>query len=290
MERYTFRSEAEATKTNPGQSVPGFAARIVRMNTNLTRRQTPEERELIKKLAELTTLETALAQRELDLATLHAELRAFERRYIHIVGVRYAELDEIEARIAEALAQFNPRDSQAQQRASQARSRAEESSQTAGLVEKQKGSTEFRPSDRLKKLYREIAKRIHPDLANDEEDRVRRHKLMAEANRAYEDGDEARLIAILREWDMSPESITGDGLGADLVRVIRKIALVEERLRAIETEAAKLKQSDLYQLSTEVQKAAREDRDLLAAMAEQLDRQMTAARTRLAATREGKQQ
>ena len=49
----------------------------------------------------------------------------------------------------------------------------------------------------LKKLYREIAKRIHPDLATDEKDRARRHKLMAEANRAYEDGDEARIVQLL---------------------------------------------------------------------------------------------
>jgi DnaJ-class molecular chaperone len=55
----------------------------------------------------------------------------------------------------------------------------------------------FKPSDDLKRLYREIAKRIHPDLATDDAERAKRNQLMAEVNRAYADGDEARLRAIL---------------------------------------------------------------------------------------------
>ncbi len=73
------------------------------MSINLIRAQTPEEKELARKLAELTLLEGQLAQQELDLATLQAELHAFERRYLHIVGVRYAELDEINAKIDEIM-------------------------------------------------------------------------------------------------------------------------------------------------------------------------------------------
>lgn len=34
---------------------------------------------------------------------------------------------------------------------------------------------------------------------------------------------EARLRAILNEWDTSPEAVTGDGIGAELIRTIRKI-------------------------------------------------------------------
>jgi hypothetical protein len=86
------------------------------MGTGITRKQTPEEKELNKKVSELAALESELAQRELDLATLQAELRAFENRYLRIVGVRYTELDEIEAQIAETQARLNPKDGKVKER------------------------------------------------------------------------------------------------------------------------------------------------------------------------------
>ncbi|MGH7889373.1 MAG: molecular chaperone DnaJ [Thermodesulfobacteriota bacterium] len=259
------------------------------MGTDLTQRQTPEERELSKKLSELSALETELAQRELDLATLQAELRAFENLYLRIVGVRYAELDEIEAQIAEALARLNPKDSNAQEQGAEARAQAKESAEATGNIKEQEEPIKFRPSENLKKLYWEVAKRIHPDLATDEEERIRRQQLMAEANRAYEEGDEERLKTILREWEESPESVKGDGPGAELVRVIRKIVQVEERLRNIEIEINQLKESDLYKLKTKVEEAEKEGRDLLAEMAEQLDEQIVDVRKLLDEIKERKQ-
>jgi len=103
---------------------------------------------------------------------------------------------------------------------------------------------------------------------------------MTEANRAYEQGDEARLEAILRDWETSPESVKGEGPGAELVRVIRKIAQVEDRLKAIDAEMARLEETDLYQLKTQVDQAEEEGRDLLAEMAAGVDQQVAAARVR----------
>ncbi|HXV79250.1 MAG TPA: hypothetical protein VEG60_05180 [Candidatus Binatia bacterium] len=78
------------------------------MSTDIIRNQTPEELELQRKQAELESLEADLIQRELDLANLRAELTEFESRYLRTVGVLYAELDEIEAQIAEAQARRRP--------------------------------------------------------------------------------------------------------------------------------------------------------------------------------------
>ena len=61
------------------------------MSTSLTRRQTPKERELENKRIQLAVLEAELAQGELDLATFKTELTIFETRYLHEVGVLYAE-------------------------------------------------------------------------------------------------------------------------------------------------------------------------------------------------------
>ncbi|MEH1924574.1 hypothetical protein [Nostoc sp.] len=134
------------------------------MADDLVRRLTPEEEELQKKQAELSSLESELAQNELDLATLHAELSTLERKYQQIIGVRYAELDRIEAQIIEYMAYLE-------------------------------SSKNFQPSDNLKQLYRKVAKCIHPDLSTDETEKLHRQKLMAEANKAYEEGDEERTAA-----------------------------------------------------------------------------------------------
>jgi len=86
---------------------------------------TPEERELSRKLRELAELEESLAGRELALATLEAELHVFQVQYLETVGRLYADLDEIEAEIAEREAFRDPGNTALIERAEAARSRAE---------------------------------------------------------------------------------------------------------------------------------------------------------------------
>jgi hypothetical protein len=245
---------------------------------------TPEERELSRKLYELSELEVELAQRELDFATLQAELHTFEAKYIRIVGVCYAELDEIEAQIAEAEANLKPKDNKILEQAAQARAQAQESAQATGITQEPR-EEKFAPSESLKKLYREVAKCIHPDLATDEKERTRRQKLMADANGAYEEGNAAKLRAILAEWVSSPESVKGEGIAVELVCLIRKIAQVEKRLRVIEGEIARLEESDLYQLKTKVEAAENEGRELLAEMASRIKEEIALASERLVRTK-----
>jgi hypothetical protein len=248
------------------------------MSTDIIRNQTPEERELEKKQAELAMLEAELIQLELDLVTLRAELTAFESRYLMTVGVLYAELDEIEAQIAEAQAGRRPKDSKVQEQAGRARAQAQESAKVASAVVEPKPQ----PTESLKKLFREVAKRIHPDLAANDVDRLRRQKLMAEANVAYENGDEARLRSILADWESGPEAIEGEGVGTELIRVIRKIAQIQRRLAEIEAKDQQLRASDLYQLKAKVDQAELRGRNQLKEMASQVAHQITDAKRRLA--------
>ncbi len=257
------------------------------MGSEVVRQVLPEEWELKKKQVELTRYEALLAQRELDLATLHAELHLFQGRYMAVLGGLYSRYDEIEAKIAEKLARLYPGNREARQKAVEARSQAEESAQAAKSARLNNETADknrnydFKPTENLKKLYREIAKRIHPDLATDEKQREHQQKLMAEANQAYEDGDEVRLQGILRQWESSPESVAGNECGARLVRVIRKIAQVKMRLRSIDIELQRLKESSLYQLKYKVEVAEAEGRDLLAEMAVFLSQQIVEAEQRL---------
>lgn len=242
----------------------------------------PEEEELKKKQAELSELESKLADQELFLTNLRSELSAFERKYVRLVGQRYAELDDIEARIAEHFARAHPQDRRAHDFAAEARSQADASKANVEDSLALKSSDSLPPrSQTLKNLYREVAKRIHPDLATDTDDRLRRQKLMAEANRAFEEGDEARLRRILEEYESSPEAVKGEGAAADLVRAIRKIAQANRRLSEIAKEVGQLQKSELFELKEKVERAATEGRDLLREMALDLDSQIAASRNRL---------
>jgi hypothetical protein len=252
------------------------------VSSEIAHARAPEEKELNKKLEELRLLETELADRELELATLRGDLQAVEARYMRIVGARYAELDEIEARIAEALAERTSADAPVREQAARARAQAYESARAAHEASWPESREKFKPSGRLKELYREVAKRMHPDLTTDEEERARRNQWMAEANKAYEEGDEARLEEILADWQSRPEAVEGDSVGARLVRVIRKIAQAEGRLAAIESETANLRVSDLFKLKAAIEQAKEEGRDLLAEMASRIDMQIVDARNRLA--------
>ncbi len=101
---------------------------------------------------------------------------------------------------------------------------------------------------------------------------------MVEVNRAYAAGDEERLQNILQEWQRRPESVKDEGIGAELIRVIRKIAQVEDRLAAIETEIEELMETELHQLFVRVREAEDEGRDLIEGMAEEIDVEITSAK------------
>jgi hypothetical protein len=240
----------------------------------------PEDQELARKREEQAALESELADRELRSANLRAELGAFERQYLHFVGSRYADLDELKAQIAEGLAREQPGNERAQQAARDARARANETKSVAG----EKAAEEpraFKAAPGMKRLYRDVAKRIHPDLTSDREDRVKRQQLMAEANEAYERGDETRLTKILTEYECSPEAVQGEGPGAELVRVIRRISQARSRLAEIEAEMQEALRSDLHQLKSHLDEAKKHGRDVLKEMIEKVDDQIAQAKRRL---------
>jgi hypothetical protein len=239
---------------------------------------TPEEGELARKKAILTGLEAQLADRELELASLLTDLILFEKHYLQTVGRRYAILDDLKAQIAEARARRNPRKEDAHEMARAARSKARESAQAAG--EDANGSplpkvaTPAEPpkrSESLQKLYRRAAFLLHPDRTLDPAEKEIRHHFMAELNETYAKRDEDRIRAILHEWESSPDSVKGDGPGAELIRIIRTIAQVERRLKTIASEMEQRRAGELFKLWQAVEEARGNGRNLLKDLGESLD-------------------
>ena len=137
----------------------------------------------------------------------------------------------------------------------------------------------------MRRLFRDVAKAVHPDLARDELTRGRRHKLMIAANQAYASGDEERLRSILQAWERSPEAVVGDDADAARLRIVRHIEQVEQQLEACASDLTSLKESPLYKLMALVDEAAARGKDLVADMVKRLKRDIMIARNRLDAIR-----
>jgi chromosome segregation ATPase len=247
------------------------------MSGKIVRRLKPEEEEVLRKREELAAIRTTLADRELELVELKRQLAVFEGQYLRQVGTLYAELDEWKAGIADLQARLDP-SAASKAQADEAREQARQTYEdTHG---KESDTYDFTPSPELKRIYREAAKRIHPDFASDPADLEHRTRFMAEANCAYEAGDAETLQRILDEYEDGAEAVTGEGIGAELIRIIRQISLAKTRVSAIEQELAALCQSEIALLRKQAEEMEHGGRDLLAELASAVRKQIELAKTK----------
>ena len=246
----------------------------------------PEAEELARRKAQLLMLSEELLGRERGLDAYRVELHHFETRYRKTLGGRYARLDEL----AERLDAARDEAAGAERPESDPEDPAERypgQGLPGGGQNWDWGEREPEPEPRpvigedAKRLFRQLARIIHPDLAGDPAERERRTDLMVAANLAYEQGDVAALEKLLADWERSPEAVTGGGALAELERTVRRIAQAQARMDAIDEELAELEASAMGWLRRRTEKAAREGWDLLAHMVRELDRQILEAQVEL---------
>ncbi len=233
---------------------------ILNVKANLS----PEEIELNKKRKVLDRLKERLADREEELADLHAELELFGGRYKIEVARFYADVDELEAKIAEEELKLVPDDEEIKKKVEELRRRAEESAAEAKTDSK--GEFDFKPTAEAKKAYHDLARIIHPDLALDNEEKERRHVLMAQLNQAYSAGDQSRLNKLAETFRDSPDLISGDSIGDKLVRAIRQIYQIKKRFSEIIIEKEKAENSETFKLRAKAQAHYLEGRDMFKQM------------------------
>jgi ABC-type phosphate transport system auxiliary subunit len=222
----------------------------------------------------MTRLEATLGERVAEVEIVKADLERFRIRYRQEVGLLHDQLDKLELAIAEAeLGELSKKleDSGA----------AESPPPPAARAPAQPRFT----SDAVRKLFRDVAKTIHPDLARDQVARDRRHALMIEANRAYALGDEEQLRGILEAWERSPEAVQGTNPEATRLRLARRASQIEDQLEALAADLADLKGTPLWQLKAMVDEAAIRGKDIVRDMVQRLKRDIMAATNRLDAMR-----
>jgi hypothetical protein len=214
--------------------------------TAIFRRPTPEEAELLFRRAELAALRASLAAREAELAHLRAHLASFKARYIRQVGVLYLQLDEWEDRIAQLNGTPTP-------------TPAPEPEPATTPTNNQPRTT-----NNLKSLFREVAKRIHPDRARNPLYERHRTYLMAQANDAYLRNDAAVLHRMLNGHDPTAEIPSH---AANLALTLAQIQQSLADIAAVDAETAALAQSEMAQLQQRSILAATRGQDLLAELA-----------------------
>ncbi|MFC8130824.1 J domain-containing protein [Streptomyces sp. NPDC057302] len=166
--------------------------------------------------------EQALIEYEIAVETFRVEVENFSRLHHQKLGPMYARLDELDAEIAEALAARSG-DPEDRRKADEARARVmpmpgvEELfhgwmdgeglyPEAAAMLTDQsvRPPQRVRPSDEARKLYRELVRKSHPDLAQDDAERSRRDEFITRVNAAYARGDEPLLRELSAEWAAGP--------------------------------------------------------------------------------------
>lgn len=166
--------------------------------------------------------EQALIEYEIAVDTFRIEVENFSRLHHQKLGPMYARLDELDARIAEAVAARSG-DPEDIRRADEARARVmpmpavEELfhgwmdgdglfPEAAAMLTDQpvRPPQRVRPSEEARKLYRELARKAHPDLAQDDDERKRREEFITRVNAAYSRGDAPLLRELAEEWAAGP--------------------------------------------------------------------------------------
>lgn len=166
--------------------------------------------------------EQALIEFEIAVETFRVEVENFSRLHHQKLGPMYTRLDELDALIAEARA-ARTGDPEDVRKAQSARalvmpmpgvdelfgdwmdSDGLPPEAAAMLTERPvQPPRRVRPSDEARKLYRELARKAHPDLARDEKERQRREEFITRVNAAYGRGDEALLRELSEEWAAGP--------------------------------------------------------------------------------------
>ncbi|MBT1071794.1 J domain-containing protein [Pelotalea chapellei] len=249
------------------------------MSPYRNRLKTPEEIELGRKRDQLTLVQRQVAESERIFVELKSDIRQFEQVYEQVLGVKIHELEELEWQLKGLLGIEDPVDGNA---SSVYEETFAQFSHRTDLLDDDLDSTQNTPQMNLKKLYREVAKTIHPDLSADEDERFRRQELMAMANHAYENGDRRVLEGILCDWEQGPELVSGVDVAMELVRIIRLIARAEQDIHAFAQQVEELKETDIFHFKVRVDEAMVDGIDLMAEMAARVDLDISRTRRRLA--------
>ena len=232
---------------------------------------------------EVSVRQEKVAQLELEFFDTRADLTVFEREMEDRLGLLKRQIKRLEDKLESAKRQAArraqwgdrvdspdiPEDVVDQFRKTW---RRHESDASPPILEKK---IDEATKEELKTLYRSLAKRFHPDLAIDPEEKAWREERMAEVNAAYAEMDRIALEALVgkSDWSPKPSVRSRDEEVAELRAEIRRL---DELIDDLERKLRELINSDTVKLMLEVSSARRAGWDLLGKMENDLLAQISA--------------
>ena len=236
------------------------------------------QEQLARLRAALEQAQAELIEAEAQLADERAEVNAFEFEFEAQVGHWLNELEALEAEIK----RYNDRIQMARNKrifgigylSADEQYRRAWQAPSASAPTPPPQPLGMADETRVKQLYRQLARRFHPDLAMDDADRTHRTEKMAAINDAYA----ARSLVELEALAKEPDNLIRIGQArpgqtqAQLVQALEaELARCQRRLREVESERGSLHRRPSVQLSIEVKLAHRRGHDLLGEMAAELE-------------------
>lgn len=236
----------------------------------------------------VSAAERALIEFEIAVETFRVEVENFSRLHHQKLGPMYARLDELDALIAEAVAAKSGAREDIK-RAWEARALVMPMPGVEELFDGLLGSDGVRPMEdpnpprrvrpgkEAQRLYRELVRKAHPDLAQDEAEVERRSAFIARVNEAYTYADEQRLRELAEEWEAGP--VPQEAQPSEAEVLYARLEWLAQRKEQLALLAAELENSAIAQMM----KLAPDDPDgLLNEIAENLLNQVANREARLA--------
>ncbi|HDK26297.1 MAG TPA: hypothetical protein ENG48_04290, partial [Candidatus Atribacteria bacterium] len=240
---------------------------------------------------EISIWEARLAEKGKEVSDLSIQtqnlkiaLNLFLSEYNSKIGVLYVSLDKIKLKIKEYQNRINlakgkklsPDDlnnieKEVRENFFQERSKidnlesetSDSSEEYDKNLEKEKREYLDRKSlEKLKKLYRKLALKFHPDRANNEKEREKYNKIFPEINEAYQNSDLGTLKKYMKQAERE-ERIAKEAPEEKLARLKKDYEIILGIISKIQRELEDLKASETYKLKEKVDQAKEKGRDLL---------------------------
>lgn len=259
---------------------------------------------------EISVLEARLSEKENEASDLSIQVqdinnmtKLFLGEYYLRVGILYVNLDKLKLRIKEYehridVAQgrkLTPEDlenieNEANETFSEERHKLDDlESETSGSAqeykqhlqeEEKKQSFDREFQQELKKIYRRLALKFHPDKAKDEKQRKEFQKIFAAIADAYRKGDLETLKKYMKQAERD-EKITKETPKGKLARLKEEYENILHIIAKLRAELEDLKANETYKLMGKVEKAKKEGRDLLQKLATDIKEEIDQNQTKL---------